>query len=294
MFDGRLFSYFSLLKHCFLCVKPTCENLMEEINQKIKAIINHFNLNNYAFSKRIGVTGTTVDSIVNGRPQADGTRKKTKPGYDVLLAVIDEFNINPDYLFGKSNLMLKPEVGLIPTYSGMPQVITVNQSGDENVVFVPAKARAGYLSGYGDPEYIETLPTFNMPHLTNGTFRCFEVQGNSMARTFSDGDLVFGKYVESLDDIKDGRVYVIVSKNDGIVLKRVINGIKKMGKLILKSDNVDGNYPIYMVNAEEILEAWDVTLFASSQMPEPVDVYDRLQELESKLIDLEERLKKNA
>ncbi|HRV55760.1 MAG TPA: helix-turn-helix transcriptional regulator, partial [Mangrovimonas sp.] len=82
---------------------------MEEINQKIKAIINHFNLNNYAFSKRIGVTGTTVDSIVNGRPQADGTRKKTKPGYDVLLAVIDEFNINPDYLFGKSNLMLKPE-----------------------------------------------------------------------------------------------------------------------------------------------------------------------------------------
>lgn len=267
---------------------------MEEINQKIKAIINHFNLNNYAFSKRIGVTGTTVDSIVNGRPQADGTRKKTKPGYDVLLAVIDEFNINPDYLFGKSNLMLKPEVGLIPTYSGMPQVITVNQSGDENVVFVPAKARAGYLSGYGDPEYIETLPSFNMPHLTNGTFRCFEVQGNSMARTFSDGDLVFGKYVESLDDIKDGRVYVIVSKNDGIVLKRVINGIKKMGKLILKSDNVDGNYPIYMVNAEEILEAWDVTLFASSQMPEPVDVYDRLQELESKLIDLEERLKKNA
>ncbi|HRV55041.1 MAG TPA: S24 family peptidase, partial [Mangrovimonas sp.] len=143
-------------------------------------------------------------------------------------------------------------------------------------------------------EYIETLPTFNMPHLTNGTFRCFEVQGNSMARTFSDGDLVFGKYVESLDDIKDGRVYVIVSKNDGIVLKRVINGIKKMGKLILKSDNVDGNYPIYMVNAEEILEAWDVTLFASSQMTEPVDVYDKLQELESKLIDLEERLKKNA
>jgi len=67
-----------------------------------------------------------------------------------------------------------------------------------------------------------------------------------------------------------------------------------MGKLILKSDNVDGNYPIYMVNAEEILEAWDVTLFASSQMTEPVDVYDKLQELESKLIDLEERLKKNA
>ena len=73
---------------------------MQQIDQKITAIINHFQLNNYAFSKRIGVTGTTIDSIVNGRPQPDGTRKKTKPGYDVLSAIIDQFNINPDYLFG--------------------------------------------------------------------------------------------------------------------------------------------------------------------------------------------------
>ena len=49
---------------------------MEAIDGKIIAIISHFNLNNFAFSKRIGVTGTTIDSIVNGRPQADGTRKK--------------------------------------------------------------------------------------------------------------------------------------------------------------------------------------------------------------------------
>lgn len=268
--------------------------VMEHIDEKIKAIIEHFNLNNYAFSKRIGVTGTTVDSIVNGRPQENGTRKKTKPGYDVLSAIIDEFQINPDYLFGKSNVMLKSDVALTPTYSGIPQVIAVNQSGDENVVYVPAKARAGYLSGYGDSEYIETLPSFNMPHLTNGTFRCFEVQGNSMVRTFFDGDLVFGKYVENLDDIKDGRVYVIVSKNDGIVLKRVINRIQERGKLILKSDNKDGNYPTYTINADEILEVWYVTMFASKQMPEPVDVYDRLHELESKLVDLEERLKKKT
>ena len=188
---------------------------MQQIDQKITAIINHFQLNNYAFSKRIGVTGTTIDSIVNGRPQPDGTRKKTKPGYDVLSAIIDQFNINPDYLFGKSDVMLKQDVAKIQTYSGVPQVVAVNQNDEENVVYVPVKARAGYLDGYGDSEYIETLPSFHMPQLTNGTYRCFEVQGNSMVRTFFDGDLVFGKYVEDLADIKDGRVYVIVSKNDG-------------------------------------------------------------------------------
>lgn len=260
---------------------------MEGIDEKITAIINHFNLNNFSFSKHIGVTGTTIDSIVNGRPQADGSRKKTKPGYDVLSAIIEAFDVNPDFLFGKSTTMLKSDVKDNQTYSGMPQVIAVNQTGDENVVYVPVKARAGYLDGYGDPEYIETLPSFNMPHLTNGTYRCFEVKGNSMVRTFFDGDLVFGKYVENLEDIKDGRIYIIVSKNDGIVLKRVINRITERRKLILKSDNKDGNYPTYTINAEDIVEVWYVTMYASKQMPEPIDIYDRLHELESKVVDLE-------
>ena len=170
----------------------------------------------------------------------------------MLHAIIDEFNINPDYLFGKSQIMLKQDVQNTPTYSGMPQVIAVNSKEEENVVYVPVKARAGYLDGYGDPEYIETLPAFHMPQLNNGTFRCFEVQGNSMVRTFFDGDLVFGKYVEDLRDIKDGRVYVIISRNDGIVLKRVINRIEERNKLILKSDNKDGNYPTYTIDAEDI------------------------------------------
>ncbi len=267
---------------------------MQQIDEKITAIINHFKLNNYAFSKRIGVTGTTIDSIINGRLQKDGTRKKTKPGYDVLNAIINKFDINPNYLFGKSKVMLNKDIATIQTYSGVPQVVSVNQDNTENIVFVPIKARAGYLDGYGDSQFIQTLPAFNMPQLTNGTFRCFEVQGNSMVQTFFDGDLVFGKYVEHLDHVKDGLVYVIVSKNDGIVLKRVINTIKDQNKLILKSDNKDGNYPNYTISAEDIMEIWQVTMFASKQIPEPVDVYDRLHELERKLVQLQETVKTKA
>lgn len=264
---------------------------MEGIAQKVRAIIKEFNLNNYSFSKRIGVTSTTIDSIINGRPQSDGSRKKTKPGYDVLMSIINEFSINPDYLFGKDDQMVRSDVRKPVTYSGMPQVVAVNATGNENVVYVPIKARAGYLNGYGDTGYIESLPSFNMPHLTNGTYRCFEVYGNSMVRTFFDGDLVFGKYVESLSDIKDGRVYVIVSRDDGIVLKRVINRIDERGKLILKSDNKSGNYPTYTIDAQDIMEVWYVTMFASRQMPEPVDIYDRLHELESQLVELREAMR---
>ncbi|CAM1341519.1 XRE family transcriptional regulator [Tenacibaculum amylolyticum] len=263
-----------------------------DISKKIAEIRDFHKLNNYSFSKKIGVTGTTVDSIINGRPQTDGSRKKTKPGYDVLTAIINVFNINPDYLFGKSNIMLRGE---LPNgnYTGTPQVISTNATGDENIVFVPTQARAGYLNGYGDAEYIQQLPAFHMPHLRHGSFRCFEVQGNSMVRTFFDGDLVFGQYVEDLNDIKDGRVYVIVSKNDGIVLKRVINRIQSRGKLILKSDNKDGNYPTYTINIDEVMEVWYVTMYASKQMPEPIDVYDRLHDLETKIVELEEQLGSN-
>lgn len=261
---------------------------MEHIDFKIRAIIDHFNLNNYAFSKRIGVTGTTIDSIVNGRPQKDGSRKKTKPGYDVLSAIINEFNINPDYLFGKSENMLTTISSRTPTYSGIPQVVTTTPEGEENIVFVPTKARAGYLHGYGDPEYIESLPTFHMPQLTNGTFRCFEVEGNSMEPTFFNGDLVFGRYVEDFSDIKNGDVYVVVSTNDGVVLKRVINRIEERGMLLLKSDNND--HPTYSIDADNILEIWKVTKYASSQIKAPIDVYDRLHELENKIIQLEQNL----
>ncbi len=260
------------------------------ISEKIAAIRDQFNLNNFSFSKRIGVTGTTIDSIINGRPQSDGTRKKTKPGFDVLTSIINEFKINPDYLFGISDSMIKDNKSYNIGYAGTPQVVSANSEGNENIVFVPTQARAGYLDGYGDTEYIEKLPTFHMPRLNNGSFRCFEVQGNSMVRTFFDGDLVFGKYVENLNDVKDGRVYVIVSKNDGIVLKRVINRIEKRGKLILKSDNKDGNYPTYTINVDEIMEVWYVTMYASKQMPEPVDVYDRLHDLESKIVELQDQI----
>jgi len=256
---------------------------MKTIDEKITAIINHFNLNNYAFSKRIGVTGTTIDSIVNGRPQADGTRKKTKPGYDVLSAIINEFNINTDYLFGKSSIMLQSDAANIQTYSGIPQVISTNNDTVENVVFVPVKARAGYLNGYGDANFIKTLPSFSMPYLTNGTFRCFEVQGNSMLATFSDSDLVFGKYVETLKEIKDGGIYIVVSKNDGIVLKRVVNRINKENKLILESDNKDGNYPKYTIDAHNITEIWQVVMYASKQIPQATNIFDRINELENQV-----------
>ncbi|MEP6804546.1 MAG: helix-turn-helix transcriptional regulator, partial [Flavobacterium sp.] len=108
-----------------------------EIHTKIKRIIDEMNLNNNSFAKLIGVTSTTIDSITIGRLQADGDRKKTKPGFDLLQSIITHCNVNPDYFFGESDQMFinqavnTTEVGL-----KLPKIITVNEDGEENINFV--------------------------------------------------------------------------------------------------------------------------------------------------------------
>ena len=44
---------------------------------------------------------------------------------------------------------------------------TVNNDNDENIELVAEKAKAGYATGFADPEYIKVLPTFTMPFLSH-------------------------------------------------------------------------------------------------------------------------------
>jgi SOS-response transcriptional repressor LexA len=70
-----------------------------------------------------------------------------------------------------------------------------------------------------------------------------------------DGSTVVGKYVESMNDIKDGQTYIVLTKNDGIVYKRLYRENEKKSNLfIFRSDNPI--YSPYMVKAEEVLELW--------------------------------------
>lgn len=176
----------------------------------------------------------------------------------------------------------------------IPKLVTVDSQGNENVVLVPIKARAGYLNGYGDERYISQLPAYRLPGLNNGTYRLFEVEGLSMHPTFNSGDVVIGSFVESIEAVRDDRVYVVVTRNDGIVVKRVLNRIKTDGKLILKSDNFKDRdeYPTIVVSPEDVLEVWYAKSYISHQMRPPAEMYNRLIDLEGKFTLLEDKLKK--
>ncbi len=173
----------------------------------------------------------------------------------------------------------------------LPKVVTVDSNDRDIISLVPVKAAAGYLNGYGDPEYIEKLPTLYMPGLTGATHRAFEIRGQSMMPNLHSGSICIGRWVESINDIKDRRVYIIVSKFDGIVVKRVLNRIKQDGKLIMISDNDNKKeYPNYPIDAEDVLEIWYWRGAVIREVPEPGTQYARFNDLEGRLSMLESRL----
>src|SRR5690348_11004620 len=133
--------------------------------------------------------------------------------------------------------------------------------GDINEIqFVPVKAAAGYLAGYADPEFIDELNTFTLPMLAGGDYRAFEIVGDSMMPTPS-GSVIVGEKVQSMEEIKTNNTYVVVSKTDGIVYKRILKNTRQKNKFTFVSDNP--SYQPYNVNAEEILEVWQAQMVIS-------------------------------
>ncbi|MRX38411.1 helix-turn-helix domain-containing protein [Flavobacterium sp. LC2016-23] len=130
--------------------------------------------------------------------------------------------------------------------------VIVNNEGESFIEIVTQKAKAGYMNGYSDPEYIENLPRISLPFLGPGLHRGFTVDGDSMP-PHEDGDVIVAKYIERLSEVVDGRTYIIITKNDGIVYKRLNKNKKNV--LVLESD--ESFYNPYEVRASEIEQIWE-------------------------------------
>lgn len=176
----------------------------------------------------------------------------------------------------------------------MPKVVTMDSKGEENMVLVTAKARAGYLNGYGDPAFISSLAAYRLPGYNNGIYRMFEVAGLSMHPTLNDGDLLITRSVETLDGIVNDRIHVVVTLNDGIVVKRVLNRVQTDNKLILKSDNIKDKheYPNMVIHPTEVREIWFVVAYISRIMKSPTEMYERITNVEGELTIVLDKLKK--
>lgn len=200
----------------------------------------------------------------------------TEPNFENLLKFSAFFKISIDKLLKidlnrLSELYLSQlEQGLdIDISGGKLRVLatTVNSENEENIELVPVKAKAGYTAGYGDPDFIKVLPTFQLPFLDrNKKFRSFQISGDSMPPV-SENSWVTGEFIQNWKSIKDGYPYIVVTENEGVVFKILYKQFDKNQSLLLCSTNPI--YEPYEVNINEVIEVWKFVNYISEEMPEP-------------------------
>lgn len=128
------------------------------------------------------------------------------------------------------------------------------------VPLVSQYAYAGYLTGFGDPEYIDTLPKIDFTperHMT-GNYVAFEVKGDSMndgsADSYLEGELLICREVEPIY-WKDSKLFInkrdfVIIHKEGILIKRIITHDVENHKITIHSLN-----PLY---PDEVLDLADV------------------------------------
>ena len=138
------------------------------------------------------------------------------------------------------------------------------------VPLVGIKAQAGYVKGYEQVDYMETLDKYSLPPGVNplgAVWRYFEIDGDSMEPTFSAGDVMLATMVPAVDwdDVKNFAVY-IVHTADQLLVKRVYK--KSPEEWVLISDNED-QYPQVLLPVEDIKQVWQMRRHIRSKVPQP-------------------------
>lgn len=170
----------------------------------------------------------------------------------------------------------------------------VEEYGEKEVEVIPGEATAGYLSGYGDPEQFDKLDRIRLPFLPSGKLRAFPVRGDSMWPV-QDGSYVVGRWIEDADRVKNGRCYIVVSRDEGITYKRVWKVGENEGALLLVPDNE--RYSSYRVEGSAVMELWEYVCHISTQEYNPEELgkkgaLEQLKEVEGRLEALREQLLK--
>ncbi|SCY38060.1 Helix-turn-helix [Nonlabens sp. Hel1_33_55] len=197
-----------------------------------------------------------------GATTADIERGKKKITGKIVTELLRQFNINPLWLYGNSyNKYLET------SQSTAPKIITMDVSERENMIMVPIKASAGYANNLQDTDWFNELPAFSipLPQYKEGSYRAFQVKGDSMLPVLQPSEWVMGRAVESIRQANDGKIHVIVT-NEAVVVKKLRKDSQERVMLI----SLNNEYPIIEQQVAEISELWEV----NSKLSFDLDVHE--------------------
>ena len=225
--------------------------------RRIQTIMEEEGLNKNSFSKAIGMTNNvTITRIINEKrsPSRSTCEKIAKafPKYNLHWMLTGEGNrLNGS--IDECDILCNNDAKIIPATNFM------------NVPLIPVRASAGYLTGYGDTEYIDTLPTIPVivDRTYHGRYRCFEVDGDSMddgtRDAICDKDIVLGREVKQ--EFWKCKLHIydwdfIIIHKDGVTIKRIIEHDTEAG--IIKCHPLNPMYNDFELSLNEVYELYNV------------------------------------
>lgn len=134
------------------------------------------------------------------------------------------------------------------------------------IPLVSQYAYAGYLGGYGDPEYVGTLPTidFTPDREMTGNWLAFEVKGDSMdngsKESYVEGEIVICREVEP-EYWRDSRLFInkrdfVIVHEEGILIKRITEHNLDTHTITIHSLNP--MYPDRTLNLEHVHQIFSI------------------------------------
>lgn len=159
------------------------------------------------------------------------------------------------------------------------------------------KAHAGRSVASNHRVHLRTLLAAIVDDLPEDIYDVFEVEGASMETTLSQGDKLLCRK-DTVENIQDNRVYVLVTDDpeirefrpSGVWIKRCSHR-KNNGYISCRSDNKDTTEPYntFRLKSSAIVEVWYPVMKITHHMADPNrDIYNRLDELESRIEMLED------
>jgi transcriptional regulator with XRE-family HTH domain len=243
-----------------------------EISDKTPFIPSNFN--NANFEETTPSIGDLMKKFLGNEPSNEEKYTENKP----IERVSQSVTLKPSFE--------REQTTNIPTPNIINTQNTNNQIINQNIQLVKRFQFNEYLFKHSDFYFLKTLTQFNIPTLPNGEYRAFEA-----GEDFSfEGALLIGSLVRNWQEILDGKNYILVTKSQGIIYRRVYNQVKIKGTLLLSTDN--NRFPSTEISFTDVIETWEIKAFVSHILPEPTTPYNKLGNLVDEMKFELERIKK--
>ena len=232
---------------------PNFNELPPQNKKVYQLVLDSTNGNIAAFAREIGVSQQSfqrifkIDSRTNKYPSISNQIKE---------AIFKKFNLDEVWLVSEST---------IPQNIFINTAHIIENSNFMNVPIIHVRAQCGYLNGYGDQEYIDTLPTLPIivDQTYHGKYRIFEAEGDSMdddsRLAICDGDKVLAREVRRelwLPKLHINDWYfVIVHRTRGVSIKQITDQDEN-GNITCHSLN--DLFNDYTINLDDVVEIYNV------------------------------------